>query len=329
MEVCQVLEPTFWGSLTSYFSIYAVFSYYQLQRIEKYHKKLSYRRAREAEAEGRQAAVPGRAQLATQVSNTFLPFFFHYFLSESLVYESCILQRRESPDALHCLPETRFVVLQQLTFFELTNYFETVKCRCSKQNRIQFSPGDDQPLLPLLRGRRSSSRENRVRTRTTSSRYTIFSIFLIPLFFCLSRYRTEIRHKFPFQDIHKILRDEEEVATAANSYETRLAKNTTISSSTVRFFIHFSFCILFVEERLRKDYLLLLAEYCICDLSRYKKNQIGVRWRIDAEVFISIVLVAYSFRLSSVVPSMLEKVFNKFKTHVEPFSTSRSSPSIA
>ena len=118
------------------------------------------------------------------------------------------------------------------------------------------------------------------------------------------------------------------MATAANSYETRLAKkyyDKLFNGSILCSFLH----VLFVEERLRKDYSLLLEEYCICELSRYKKNHIGVRWRIDTEVSISIFLVAYAIRLSSVVPSMLEKILNKFKTHVELFSTSRSSPSIA
>ncbi|CAL4133741.1 unnamed protein product, partial [Meganyctiphanes norvegica] len=39
------------------------------------------------------------------------------------------------------------------------------------------------------------------------------------------------------------------------------------------------------EQQLAKKYYdKLFKEYCICDLTRYKENQIGMRWRIEREV---------------------------------------------
>ncbi|GMR34357.1 hypothetical protein PMAYCL1PPCAC_04552 [Pristionchus mayeri] len=69
-----------------------------------------------------------------------------------------------------------------------------------------------------------------------------------------SKYRTDYD---VLKDNHRFLWDEEAEATAENSYETRLAK---------------------------KYYDKLIKEYCICDLSRYKKNQVAMRWRTVAEV---------------------------------------------
>ncbi|GMT13997.1 hypothetical protein PFISCL1PPCAC_5294, partial [Pristionchus fissidentatus] len=69
-----------------------------------------------------------------------------------------------------------------------------------------------------------------------------------------SKYRTDYD---VLKDNHRFLWDDESAATAENSYETRLAK---------------------------KYYDKLVKEYCICDLSRYKKNQVAMRWRTEAEV---------------------------------------------
>ncbi|GMT08046.1 hypothetical protein PENTCL1PPCAC_30220, partial [Pristionchus entomophagus] len=56
---------------------------------------------------------------------------------------------------------------------------------------------------------------------------------------------------------HRFLWDDETASTADNSYETRLDK---------------------------KYYDKLVKEYCICDLSRYKKSQVAMRRRTEAEV---------------------------------------------
>ncbi|VDO59300.1 unnamed protein product [Haemonchus placei] len=66
-----------------------------------------------------------------------------------------------------------------------------------------------------------------------------------------------LRHSILSQDNHKFLWSEEDEAAVATNWEARMAK---------------------------KYYDKLFKEYCIIDLTYFKKNKIAMRWRTEAEV---------------------------------------------